>query len=137
MTTRQCVLFLASLEISIVTLVFFLCWGRNQIFSPIPDGRVQEKHIKDAMASEANTIDFKRGAARFSLVRVPAGEFELCNFDSRQQPSADKVVRRIRISRAFYLGQFEVTQLQYKAVMGKLPLCKFPGDSLPVHDITY
>ncbi|MEI6083166.1 MAG: formylglycine-generating enzyme family protein, partial [Verrucomicrobiota bacterium] len=43
---------------------------------------------------------------------------------------------KVRISRAFYLGDTEVTQGQWKAIMGSNP-SDFKGDDLPVEHVTW
>jgi formylglycine-generating enzyme required for sulfatase activity len=45
-------------------------------------------------------------------------------------------VRHVRISNPFYLGRYEVTQLQYREIMGK-KLTMRQGDSLPVDDMSF
>ena len=57
------------------------------------------------------------------LVLLPAGEFDIGTPDSAKYnpwPS-EQPQHRVRITKAFYLGKFEVTQEQYEKVMGKNP----------------
>lgn len=57
------------------------------------------------------------------LVFIPAGEFDIGTPDSAKYnhwPS-EKPQHRVRISKALYMGKFEVTQEQYEKVMGKNP----------------
>jgi formylglycine-generating enzyme required for sulfatase activity len=54
-----------------------------------------------------------------TLVAIPAGEFEMGS--GEEDPAAgidERPRRRVRITRPFYLGAHEVTQAQYRAVMG-------------------
>lgn len=57
------------------------------------------------------------------LVLIPAGEFDIGTPDSAKYPHwpSEKPQHRVKISKAFYLGKFEVTQEQYEKVMGKNP----------------
>jgi len=48
----------------------------------------------------------------------------------------EEPVRRIRISKAFHIGIFEVTRAQYRAVVGKAPGDE-EGDMLPISQVTY
>lgn len=56
------------------------------------------------------------------FVRILAGSFEMGAADSdRDAGVSERPQRRVTISRDFYLGQFEVTQAQWLAVMGSSP----------------
>jgi formylglycine-generating enzyme required for sulfatase activity len=64
------------------------------------------------------------------LILIPAGEFDIDVPDSDLARGAgvpwkpwpaEQPAHRVRITRAFYLGKFEVTQEQYEKVMGKNP----------------
>jgi formylglycine-generating enzyme required for sulfatase activity len=56
------------------------------------------------------------------FVRIPAGEFLMGSPDGDDHADADeRPQRRVRISRDFYLGQFEVAQLEYVWVMDENP----------------
>ena len=72
-----------------------------------------------------------------AMVLVPGGEFEM---GSEQFP-ASKPVHVVRV-RPFYLGQFEVTQGEWKSVMGSNPSAhqggKFPdADRMPVEQVSW
>jgi len=87
-----------------------------------------------------NTIGMK-------FVLIPAGEFLMGSRDS-----ADEVARkgrhlpawyedehplhRVRITKPFYMGIYEVTQAQYERVMGKNP-SRFKGPNNPVEQVSW
>ena len=48
----------------------------------------------------------------------------------------DSAAHPVILTKGFYLGKYEVTQEQYKKVMGKNP-SKFKGDKLPVEHISW
>ena len=50
--------------------------------------------------------------------------------------SSEKPMHKVFISKPFYMGIYEVTQEQYKAVMGENP-SKFKGPNLPVESVTW
>ena len=54
------------------------------------------------------------------FVWVPAGEFRMGSTSSLAE-DVEKPVTRVRISRGFWLGKYEVTQGQWEGVMGKNP----------------
>ena len=56
------------------------------------------------------------------LVRIPAGEFLMGSADTDPGGRDDEKPRhRVRISKPFYLGVYEVTQGEFEAVMGSNP----------------
>ena len=71
--------------------------------------------------------------APLPLILVPAGSFQMGGYGigADEQP-----VHEVRLTRRFGLGQTEVTQSQYEAVMGKNP-SRFKGASLPVERVSW
>jgi formylglycine-generating enzyme required for sulfatase activity len=68
----------------------------------------------------------------FSL--IPAGEFQMGSDSGRQD---EKPVHKVRLSRPFYLGTYEVTQQQWVAVMGDNP-SQFQDDPRqPVENVSW
>ena len=56
------------------------------------------------------------------LVRIEPGEFMMGSPDSDKDAEDDEKPRhRVRITRPFYLGKYEVTQAEYEAMMGDNP----------------
>lgn len=67
------------------------------------------------------------------FVYVPTGSFDMGSNDGDPD---EKPQHRVTISQGFYLGKTEVTQAQWKAVMGVYP-SKFKGDNLPVENVSW
>ncbi|MCP5023050.1 MAG: formylglycine-generating enzyme family protein [bacterium] len=74
------------------------------------------------------------------MVRIPAGSFDMGSNaaggppyydDGNQQP-----VHNVTISEAFWMGEHEVTQAEYQALMGSNP-SNFPGPNLPVEQVSW
>lgn len=63
------------------------------------------------------------------FVLIPSGEFHMG--DEKEGP-----VHLVVISKPFYLGIYEITQAQWKAVMGKNP-SRFKGDDRPVENVSW
>jgi formylglycine-generating enzyme required for sulfatase activity len=73
------------------------------------------------------------------LVLIPAGEF-LMGSAKADDPDAlddEQPRHRVRITRPFYLGTTEVTQGQYRAVMGATPSLFKGSDDLPVDNVSW
>ena len=96
----------------------------------------------DRSAAAADAVGFSGGdrtislpgGARMELVRVEAGSFTMSARDGENNP--DKVSHRATLKRDFYIGRTEVTQAQWKAVMGTNP-SEFKGDDLPVEQVSW
>jgi len=71
------------------------------------------------------------------LVLIPAGQFEM-GTSSADYVSLDRSrpVHTVTFSQPFYMGKYEVTQAQWKAVMGTDP-SNFTGEFLPVEQVSW
>jgi formylglycine-generating enzyme required for sulfatase activity len=71
------------------------------------------------------------------MVVLPAGSFEMGDLHG-DGDTDEKPVRTVRIGQAFAMGRYEVTQGQWKAVMGGNP-SKFSkcGDNCPVEKVSW
>jgi len=89
-------------------------------------------------AGEKETIIFTGNGVTFKMVRIPAGEFLMGSPSNKPGRDNDETQHRVRISRDFWLGQTEVTQGLWKAVMGSNPShfsdC---GDDCPVEQVSW
>jgi formylglycine-generating enzyme required for sulfatase activity len=69
------------------------------------------------------------------FVQIPSGTFTMGS-NSSEGESHEKPPHTVTISRSFYVATTEVTQVQWKAVMGSNP-SKFQGDDLPVEQVSW
>lgn len=71
------------------------------------------------------------------FVRVPAGEFRMGS-ESELADDDEQPVTRVKISRPFFMGKYEVTQGQWEAVMGSNPSdFKNCGRDCPVESVSW
>ena len=72
------------------------------------------------------------------MVVIPAGSFQMGSssswFSSEKPPENEQPARNVSIKN-FAMGKFEVTQKQWRELMGTSP-SKFKGDDLPVEQIS-
>jgi len=82
-------------------------------------------------------LTFKYGSVQWQLVRVEPGEF-MMGSPVRELAREDGEIpqMRVRITHPFYLGKYEVTQAQWRSIMGTNP-SEFQGDDLAVDQIKY
>ena len=72
------------------------------------------------------------------LVLIPAGEFMMGSPDSDHDAFfLEKPQHRVRITRPFYMGVCEVTQVQYKAATGETPSHFKGSGDLPVEMVSW
>jgi formylglycine-generating enzyme required for sulfatase activity len=94
-----------------------------------------EVSVKTTVVNEllANELSLDLGGdIKLDLVSIPAGEFEMGSSDD----ASEKPIHKVKISRQFYMGKYDVTQAQYEVVMGKNPSV-FKGASLPVETVSF
>jgi formylglycine-generating enzyme required for sulfatase activity len=93
-------------------------WYRQALpeLSGLTAARVEMRLAKlgDAAPSFVNTLGMK-------LVWIPAGRFTMGSPASEKGRQADENQVQVEISRGFYLGKYEVTQGEWKAIMGTEP----------------
>jgi len=71
------------------------------------------------------------------LVRIPAGPFTMGSPRTEAGRGADEAPIQGLIAAPFYMGVYEVTQEQYKALMGNNPSLFKGDDKLPVENVTW
>lgn len=76
------------------------------------------------------------GGVKLELVEIPAGAFTMGSPESEEGRDSDESRVRVRITEPLYLGKTEVTQAQWKSVMGNNP-SYFKGDNLPVEKVSW
>ncbi len=106
-------------------------------------GTIDNNGLFTAKAIGTTTITAKNktvsGTATVTVtdefVLISAGEFYMGSNDSWSS-SYEIPVHRVKITKAFYLGKYEVTQKQWRDVMGTNP-SYFTGDDRPVESVSW
>ena len=86
-------------------------------------------------SDDSNSVQADK-TVKGTLVLIPAGPFSLGNTGSYEGEYDEKPPVTIIISKPFYISKYEITQQQYKAVMGNNP-SEFKGDDLPVEQVSW
>ncbi|PCJ18701.1 MAG: hypothetical protein COB02_09705 [Candidatus Cloacimonadota bacterium] len=80
---------------------------------------------------------YKDALSGVDFVYVPSGSFMMGSPKSEERRFGNEgPVHKVKISKGFYLGKFEVTQKQYKKIMLKHK-SYFKGDNLPVEQVSH
>ena len=88
--------------------------------------------------SAASSTDEKpKNAVVMAFVRIPAGSFMMGSPAGEKDRNANETHHRVTISRDFYMGKYQVTQAQWKSLMGTNP-SKFQNcDNCPVENVSW
>ena len=86
----------------------------TQLVSGSDDNTVKIWNISSLDSIITNSVGMR-------LTLIPSGEFTMGSPDPELERGADEVRHRVTISRSFYLGVYEVTQSEYKSVIGTNP----------------
>ncbi|MDY6032772.1 MAG: SUMF1/EgtB/PvdO family nonheme iron enzyme [Alloprevotella sp.] len=100
---------------------------------------------KPGKSAAANKLDFTVNGVTFTMVRVEGGTFMMgATSEQTGAGSYEKPAHRVTLS-DYYIGQTEVTQALWEAVMGETPTSDGPhwdpqeglGDNYPAYNISY
>ena len=72
---------------------------------------------------------------QLEMLMIPAGIFQMGSAPHLGNP--DEQPQHLVTIKPFLLSRFLITQGQWKTVVGKLPPCRFKGDSLPVDRVSW
>lgn len=99
----------------------YMLANRNRITGRASYGRFRRFDVTAAEAASATPSTWVTDPVTgMVLVEIPAGQFAMGNTDAEARRS-DETVHDVTVSHAFYLGRFEVTQQEWKSVMGSTP----------------
>jgi formylglycine-generating enzyme required for sulfatase activity len=76
------------------------------------------------------------GGQTMEFVRIPKGTFTMGSPAGEKGQGDDEARHDVEVARDFYLGKYEVTQGQYRAVAGASP-SRFDGDRRPVERVSW
>ena len=96
------------------------------------------ENLSGVSSKSLNKQDFTENAwgINMKMIWVEGGEFMMgCTSEQSDCDDDEKNVRRVKVD-GFYIGMLEVTQAQWKAVMGTNP-SYFKGDNLPVEQVSW
>jgi formylglycine-generating enzyme required for sulfatase activity/tRNA A-37 threonylcarbamoyl transferase component Bud32 len=110
----------------LVVIAALMAYG---LWTSVPENADQ----KAVGASQSQPAASVKNGIGMELVLVPAGSFKMGSTNGQE---IEKPVHDVTISQPFYMAKYEVTQAQWKAVMGSNP-SSFKGDNLPVEQVSW
>ncbi len=107
----------------------------------ITTGNKRQETQMDAAAKEltlaSNAEKFLTNSIGANLVYIPPGEFMMGSPSNELSRASDEGPQHlVKITRGFYLSVTEVTQAQYRAIMGTNP-SYFEGEDNPVENVSW
>ncbi len=87
-----------------------------------------------AACADERDVAARRALDGIAFVRIEPGEFTMGS--ERGQPD-ERPVHRVRITKGFELGKFELTQAQWEAVMGANPSARTRCPDCPVTHVSW
>ena len=80
---------------------------------------------------------FQIARLNMTLVRIEPGEFVMGSPADEAERHENELQHKVRLTKPFYIQATEVSQAQYKAVMGGENPSHFKGDDLPVERVSW
>lgn len=85
-------------------------------------------------SAEQFVEDLGQGLSLVMLV-IPSGLFQMGS--PPRSGNADERPQHLVTIKSFMMSKYLITQKQWKAIIGKLPPCRFRGDNLPVERVSW
>lgn len=79
---------------------------------------------------------FFEGATSMEMMLIPPGKFWMGLEEDKSRKNNDELRHKVLISKAFWLGRYEVIQSQWESVMGNNP-SMFKGSNFPVEEVSW
>jgi len=93
--------------------------------------------IKQAIDGKTKIITVGSGHAAVELLRVEPGTFNLGSRESEEgRLDSEGPVRVVSLTQPYYLGKYPITQRQYSAITGKVPV-KPAGPDVAIDQLSY
>lgn len=123
-----------SARVGAVLGLISLCMGCDSLWSPFLMERetVREMGITDGSIVQ----DMTTGEVRPNLVLIPKGSFQMGSPTAESGRGSNEVQHSVTLTTDFWMAESEVTQRQYRNLMGSSP-SYFKGDDLPVEQVSW
>jgi formylglycine-generating enzyme required for sulfatase activity len=81
--------------------------------------------------------EFRVGGTEIEMVLIPPGKYWRGSPENEVDRSSDEERHKVWISKGYWCGKYEVTQGQWKAVMGSEPSYFKGSSTLPVEQVSW
>jgi len=122
--------------ILLVTAAFATAKEKEAKATQEPNATIMQKQAAVAANLPLEKTVELGNEVNMAVVYIPAGEFDMGSPMDEPKRDDDEAQHHIKLTKAFYIGKFEVTQLQYRVIVNDNP-SKFGGDKLPVDNVNW
>jgi formylglycine-generating enzyme required for sulfatase activity len=91
---------------------------------------------QEVRPGKAEVIELTKDV-KLEMVLIPAVKFKMGSPASEKSRSDREMQHEVTLTKPFYMGKYEVTQEQWKALMGNNPSSRTKGAKLPVTDVSW
>jgi formylglycine-generating enzyme required for sulfatase activity len=119
----------------VIISVTALVWAVDKA-KETPKATIQQQQAADKAGQPLEKKIDISSEANLVVVFIPAGEFDMGSPLEELKRDDDEAQHHVKLTKPFYMGKFEVTQLQYREIMGDNP-SKFGGDYQPVDNVNW
>ena len=117
----------ALMVIVVIVAIVFMLNNNSQDISA-------ETFVNEAWTNETKT--FEANGVSFTMIPVEGGTFTMGATSEMTEPFSDEEPTHQVTLSSYYIGETEVTQALWEAVMGSNP-SRFKGDNLPVEKVSW
>jgi len=90
---------------------------------------------QEVKPKQTEIVDLGKGI-KLEMALIPAGKFMMGSPETEKNRADDEFQHEVTITKPFYIGKYEVTQEQWKAVMGINP-SEIKGAKLPLTNVSW
>ena len=120
----------------LVSIVIWRPWQNDSTDDIDIDPIENNNPVKDDEILDGTPIPITVNGVTFNMIKVEGGTFTMGATSEMTEPWDDeKPTHKVTLS-SYYIGETEVTQALWKAVMGSNPSF-FKGDDLPVEEVSW
>ena len=111
----------------------------NLLVAPFTEAEAKEmqKEVAKSLQKEVDEKEDLGKGIKLDLVLIPAGKFLMGSPTTEVGRKNDETQHQVTLTKPFYMGKYEVTQEQWKEVMGNNPSLSVKGSKLPVTDVSW
>lgn len=104
--------------------------------SPATISTVEATATQIPATLSSKNLKIMTNSIKMEFLLIPEGEFKMGALPDEKFRYGQEPVHIVKIEKAYYLGKYEVTQKQWREVMGNNP-SNFKGDNLPVEKVSW